>query len=220
MPFVIGGLAVLLVVVGVIFVVNYFTGRDGSPVSSVSETETVLPTETKTPTSVPLTFTPSLLPTEANTPTFTVTPTPSGPFEYTVQENDTCWDLAVTFDVELAVLQAINNFGGECPIQPGQIILIPAPDQQLPTATSLPTGLAFGTEIEYIVQLGDTLEIIASLFNSTTESIIEENELEDANTIFAGQILIIKANLVTPTVTIAATSTSEATEHPQETPTP
>ncbi|MCJ7623836.1 MAG: LysM peptidoglycan-binding domain-containing protein [Anaerolineaceae bacterium] len=220
MPFVIGGLAVLLVVVGVIFIVLFFTGRDDSSVSSGSETETVLPTDTKTSTPVPPTFTPSLVPTETIEPTLTVTPTPSGPFEYTVQENDTCWDIAVTFEVELTVLQAINNFGGGCPIQPGQKILIPAPDQRLPTATFLPTGLAYGTKLEYVIQVGDTLDLIASLFNTTVESIIEENKLEDANTIFAGQSLIIKANIVTPTVTIAVTSTSDAPAAPQETATP
>ena len=61
--------------------------------------------------------------------------------------------------------------------------------------------------LTYTIQTGDTLAGIASLFNSTVEDIITENDLPDPNAIFVGQQLTIRANLVTPTATRPPTST-------------
>jgi len=209
-PFLIGALVVLLIVVGIIFLVIWLTGS-GGPALAFLNTDTPTPTSTSTPTPVTPTITPSITPTETLTPTITETSTPSGPFEYTVEEYDTCWDIAANFEVDFQVLLAINNFGNECPIKPGDVILIPAPGQELPTATPLPTGIAAGTKIEYTIQLGDSLESIASAFNTTVDQILKDNEIEDKNDIRAGDVLIIRINIVTPTRTLAPTSTSEAT---------
>jgi len=71
------------------------------------------------------------------------------------------------------------------------------------TPTPLPEGLPLGTKIEYTVQSGDTLAVIAATFNSTVDDILDENELEDPNSIFVGQILVVRVNLVTPVPTLA-----------------
>ncbi len=205
MPFLIGGLAVILVVVGIIILVVWFTG--GGKISLFASS-TPTQTETFTPSPTVPTATPSITMTASSTPTITETPTPSGPQEYTVQENDNCWEIAQKFKVDLGVLLAINNFGGACPIKPGDKILIPAPNQQLPTETPLPTDLVRGTKIQYTVKLGDTLDNIAILFNTTKESIIKDNKLEDPNNLLAGQVLTITYGLAgTHTPTIAPTST-------------
>jgi LysM repeat protein len=209
-PFLIGALVVLLIVVGIIFLVIWLTGS-GGPALSFLDTDTPTPTSTSTPTPVTPTITPSITPTETMTPTVTETPTPSGPVEYTVQEDDTCWAIADTYDVDLAVLLAINNFGSDCPIKPGDVILIPAPGQELPTATPFPTGMAAGTKIEYTIQLGDSLESIASKFNTTVDQILKDNKIEDKNDIKAGDVLTIRVNIVTPTKTLAPTSTPAVT---------
>ncbi len=102
-------------------------------------------------------------------------------------------------------------------VYPGQIILIPNPGMELPTATPIPSDLSSGTIIEYTIQAGDTLAGIASLFNSTVDAIIEENELDDPNAIFVGQQLLVPVNIVTPTATRPPTSTPltpEATATP------
>jgi len=207
-PYFMAGLAILLVVVGIIILVVWFTssGRTLSPAALVaSPTATVTDTATATPT-VP-TATATSTATETVTPTITETATPSGPFEYTVQENDTCWDIAVTNNVDLEVLLALNNFGSDCPIKPGDKILIPLPGAQLPTLTPLPTD-ARGVKINYTVRTGDTLALIASRYNSTVDAIIQENKIKDPNKINVGDVLIIPVNIVTPTATRAATSTS------------
>ena len=87
-------------------------------------------------------------------------------------------------------------------IKVGDELLVPPPGTELATPTPLPEGLPPGTRIEYTVQAGDTLAVIAQEFNSTVEDILEENELEDPNAIYVGQNLIIRVNLVTPVPTV------------------
>lgn len=206
LPFMIWGLVVLLVVVGLIILITWFVGPGkGSIALFASPTPTATSTNTPTPT-VP-SATPTLTPTETLTPTVTETPTPSGPFEYTVQEGDTCWDIAVKYEVSLDVLLALNNFGNACPIKPGDKILVPVKGQELPTETPLPSDFPRGQKIEYTVKTGERLADIAARFNSTMDAIIKENKLTDANNIFAGQKLVIPVNIVTATPTRVPTRT-------------
>jgi LysM repeat protein len=207
-PYFIAGLAILLVVVGIIILVTWFTssGRQVAP-AAMFATQTSTPTETATPTEVPPTETATVTPTETMTPTVTETPTPSGPFEYTVQESDNCWDIAQEFKVDLDVLQALNNFGTGCPINPGDKIFIPVAGSQLPTETPISDDVARGTKIEYRVKTGDTLAILASRYDSTVDAIMKENKIKDANKIEVGQLLLIPVRIVTPTPTKAPTNT-------------
>jgi LysM repeat protein len=212
-PFIFGSLAVLLVVIGIVFLVVWFSssGNVKLPEISLFPSETPTPTNTVTNTPITPTITPTITHTMTVIPSVTVTPTPSGPFEYVVEEGDTCWDLADKFNVDFAVLLAMNNFGDQCPIQPGKIILIPAPGQALPTNTPLPIDDLRGAIVEYSVQMNDSLAKIAEDHNSTVEDIMERNEIEDANLLYVGQALKIKIGLVTPVPTLAPTSTTAPT---------
>lgn len=205
-PFLIGGLAVLLAVVGILVLVIWLTGPN-RPAFAFLGPRTPTPTATFTPPPPTSTPTASLTPTASNTPTATATFTPSGPFQYQVQEGDTCFDLAEKFKVDLLVLLAINNFNdpkNPCPIKVGDTIYIPGPDTQLPTATAIPTN--FRGDITYVVQAGDNLFLIAARFNSTVDSIRAKNKLKSDN-ITVGQTLIIAVNIATPVPTKAPTST-------------
>ena len=156
------------------------------------------------------------------TPTITQSPTASAPFEYQVQEGDNCTAIAEQFEVNIEVLMELNSLTSSCFITPGQTILIPAPGQELPTATALPSDIATGTLIEYKVRSGDSLYALADQFNSTVDRILEEtndyradndlDELEDANDILVGDTLIIPVFIVTPvpTETITPTATLES----------
>jgi LysM repeat protein len=79
----------------------------------------------------------------------------------------------------------------------------------LPTPTNVPSDVASGTKITYIVQSGDTLASIASKFNTTIDDILALNKkvIEDQDNIAVGIELTIRVNLVTPTPTFAPTST-------------
>ncbi len=221
MPWIIGILAVLLVAAGIVILVMSL-GQGGFLAPAPTATATATSTATATAT-VP-SPTATTVPTQTFTPTMTVTMTPVGPFEYTVQEKDTCWDLAIKYKVDLSTLLQLNNFAvGTCPIQPGQKIMIPAPGQTAPSPTPVDiTNMAPGTQITYTIQLGDTLRAIALTFHSTQDSIMKLNPtvITNANTLVAGTTIKIQVNIATPVPTIGATSTAKPTGTKTLTPVP
>ncbi len=218
-PYILGGLAILLVVVGIVLLVVYLVGGGGGLQFSLFSTNTPTPTETPTPTPVTPTATFTLTPTVTDTPTPTATSTPSGPVEYVVQELDNCTTIAEEFEVDVEVLLVLNNLDSRCLIYPGDTILVPAPGQQLPTATPIPDDTAPGTLIEYRVRPGDSLFALAVEFNSEVDRIVQEtnryrrendlDEMESETDIFVGDLLIIPVNIVpTPIPTNTATPAS------------
>ena len=204
------GIAAIFLIIGAAIIIWYMlSGDQPSFQLGFLATETPTPTDTATPThTATVTSTPTITPTETATPTVTLTPTLDGPFTYQVEEGDSLWGIAEKFGVDLLVLITVNNLDPANPIiQVGDSLIIPDADTQLPTATALPTDIRKGTKIDYQVQLGDSLLSIAIQFNSTIEAIKEENEIENENEIFIGQILVIPVNLVTPVPTETATAT-------------
>mgnify|MGYP001104974045 FL=1 len=202
--FVFIGAAVLLII-GAVLLVNYVFADNPLFGPPPTETPTATATQTATHTLPPPTHTPTetLTPTVTETPTPLPTNTPSGPFEYTVEEGDTLSSIAEKFNTDLMTLLALNPAIDPATliVYLGQKILIPAPNTQLPTATPVDTTVPPGTIINYTVLPGDTLEAIAILFRSTVERIMEENDLENANDIDAYQILKIPVNIATPVPT-------------------
>jgi len=207
-PFLVYG-AVALVIIGAIMLVVWLASP-GKPLGTLFATDTPTPTLTFTPTNTP---TPTTTATITFTPTITQTSTPSAPFPYTIQEGDSLESIAQKFNLgddgsliiyyaNQEVMEANNGV-----IFVGQTITIPPPGSTLPTTTPIPANLPRGTKIEYRVLPGDTLAGIAVKFNSITENIIEENNIEDANALQVGQTLQIPVNLVTATATLPASST-------------
>lgn len=202
------GVAVILVIIGVVLLAYWLFGSGmpaislfPSPTSTATETPTVTPTPTETATA-------TITSTASPTPTETPVPTQSGPFIYQVEEGDTLWSIAARFGVDLLVLINVNNLDPANPnINAGDKIIIPAKDAQLPSPTPLPSNIPRGTKINYTVLLGDSLAGIALQFNSTVEAIKEENEIENENDLFAGAVIIVPVNLVTPVPTSTITFT-------------
>jgi LysM repeat protein len=214
-PFLIGALAVLLVVVGIFIIVFWLSGNPSKPLFPFLSSKTPTPTNTNTPTPVTPTLTFTNTATETITPTITLTPTASGPFEYVVQEQDTCYALATKFNTSLEVLIELNKptFGAECIIAPGAKILIPPPGAKLPTPTPVDLAkIAKGSIYKgYIVQSGDTLLGIALRFQSTVDAIMKQNKITDSNSITLGQSLDIPVNIATLVPTKANTNTPTGT---------
>ncbi|MBI3169275.1 MAG: LysM peptidoglycan-binding domain-containing protein [Chloroflexi bacterium] len=207
----VGGLALLI----------YWMTLPGKPINLMLATETPTPTLTFTPTN---TNTPTPTFTETPSPTITSTPTFSAPFTYTVQDGDSLAVIAEKFALgedAIPLMLLLNPYvvptdpnklpTGIDPttlyVNPGQVILLPNPDMELPTATPIPPNLPRGTKLEYVVQSGDSLGAIANKFNSTIDDIMEENSLTDPNALFVGQVLVVPVNMVTPTATRPPTST-------------
>jgi LysM repeat protein len=213
LPLILGGAAILLVVIGIIILVMSLS-KGGI---TLFATKTPTPTITSSPTN---TFTPTETPTITSTPTITTTPTSAAIYPYVVKDGeylstiiesqglaDTPNALIIIFMLN-PTIDPLTGF-----ITVGQTILLPPPNYPLPTSTPLPTGLAPGARITYRVLPGDSLGSIANQFNSTVDDILKLNKdiLTDgtASIIYPGQLLVVPINLVTavPTVTPTATAT-------------
>jgi LysM repeat protein len=194
-PLILGGLAVVLLVIGVFFVVLWFTGDNPPAMPGFLASKT--PTATITNTPVP----PSATPTITQTLEPSLTPTPEGPLTYIVELGDTLSSIAEQFGVDVFLLMAANDITDPDQVFVNDELIIPGADFVLPTGTALPGTLFPGQEIQYRVQPGDSLESIAAQFNSTAEAIAERNEIDDPNAIGVGQILFIPTNIATPTPT-------------------
>jgi LysM repeat protein len=227
-PLILGGLAILLVIVGVIIVV---ISMRGGGLAQLLATKTPTPTITPLPTDTPtLTNTPTITP----TPTITLTATPSGPYSYVVQEGDTLTSIIEAQGLGdtpyaillIYVLNPYNPDNAENPgIDPdtanifvGQTITLPNAGMEFPTSTPIPTGLTPGSRISYYVLPGDSVGAIAIKFNSTIDAIVAANKVlfPDAQKldIFPGWTLVVPIDLVTPVPTKAATPTPTPTATP------
>ena len=219
-PMLVWIIAIALVVVGLILVIVWLLGS-GGPSFTLFASDTPTPTLTFTPTN---TSVPTETPTVTQTPSVTPTPTPASPFTYKVQDGDTLVGIIDSQGLgnnpnALQLIIFLNPTVDPNNLIVGEDILLPNPDMPLPTATPIPADLPRGTKIVYTIESGDSLELIASKFNSTVEAILalKENEeagITDANTIFAGQKIVVPVNLVTPTPTPRPTVTPMFTATP------
>ncbi|MFQ5944051.1 MAG: LysM peptidoglycan-binding domain-containing protein [Anaerolineales bacterium] len=194
-PFLLGALAVVLLVVGLFLVVLWFTGDSPPALPAFLRSDTDTPEPSSTPQPPTATVEPSL------TPEPSETPTPTGPITYVVEEGDSLASISDQFGVTIDQLIAANNLVDPNNIGVGSQLIIPDPESDLPTETSLPENLIPGSTIEYVVKSGDSLQAIAERFNSTVEAIAEVNDLDPADVLFVGLRLIIQVNIVTPVPT-------------------
>lgn len=213
-PLLLGGLAVVLVAVGVFLIVLWLTGG-GTPSLPV-----LFPTRTPTPSITP---SPTLTLTPTDTPTVapTETPTPAGPISYVVEAGDNLTSIAEKFKVEVLLIMSVNGLTSADQIFVGQTLLIPPEGSELPTETPIPLTLVPGSRIEYVVKPGDNLMLIASRFNSTAEAIAALNKMKVTDVLFVGRKLIIPVGIATPTITPTPNPfTPTATLAPTATPLP
>ena len=216
MPLILGGVVVLLVVIGIIFLI-VFLSRGGS---SLFATKTPTPSNTFTLTN---TLVPSNTPTITETPTVTPTPTASAAYNYTVKSGDTLTSIIKDQglgDNAIINIMILNPGINLDLIKPGDVIILPAPNSPLLTPTPLPTGLAIGARISYLVLPGDSLGLIATKFNSTVDAIVAANKtlLGTSTVIDPGWTLLVPINIATPVPTRKAAATATATVTPTKTP--
>jgi len=194
-PFLLGALAMVLLVVGLSLVVIWFTGDSPPQVPAFLRPDTPTPQPTDTPSP------PTQTPTPSPTSEPSGTPTPSGPVTYIVELDDTLFSIAQQFGVSIDALIFANNITDPNNIGVGTQIIIPDPNAELPTETPLPATLLPGTQIEYVVRTDDTLQSIATRFNSTVDAIAEANDLDPTDVLFVGLRLLVPVNIVTPVPT-------------------
>jgi LysM repeat protein len=111
-----------------------------TPSAEVSPTPLPPPPIPTATASATATATLELLP-PSDTPFPTVTSTPSGPFAYIVQEGDTLIGIAQKFNIDLAILLAMNPGIENKALKVGDQVFIPAPDTALKTPSAFtPVG--------------------------------------------------------------------------------
>ena len=120
----------------------------------------------------------------------TTSPTP---VQYTVQEGDTLFVIALNYGVTIEAIAAANQIDNPELIHPGQVLVIPAGSASQRVALKLVSGTAApGT---YIVQSGDSLFTIALEHGITVEAIVVANQIQNPEFIRPGQVLIIPTEL-------------------------
>ena len=96
---------------------------------------------------------------------------------YIVRQGDTLWGIARKFNTTVNALVIANNIQNRNYIYVGQRIIIPLNNK-------------YGY-ITYRIKYGDTLWGIARKFNTTISHIVNLNNIENPNLIYAGNVLII-----------------------------
>jgi LysM repeat protein len=193
-PLLLGGIAVVLLAVGLFLLVLWLTGGGTPALSGLFASRTPTPSITPSPTqTLTPTITPTLAPTE--------TATPAGPVSYVVEAGDNLTSIAEKFKVEVLLIMSVNGLSSADQIFVGQTLLIPPEGSQLPTETPIPLTLVPGSRIEYVVKPGDNLQLIASHFNSTAEAIAALNKMKITDTLFVGRTLVVPVGIATPTIT-------------------
>jgi LysM repeat protein len=212
MPFLIGGLAGISILGGIVLLVYWLSGPN-KPGLAMFASKTSSPTFTFTPSPITPTSTITLSPTLEPSLSPAASATPSGPFEYTVVDGDYCGKIAAQFSTEVRALVLLNpTLGAQCNIKVGQKILIPLPGAILPSDTPIPPNIRAGTIIEYTINPGDTIGKIAQKFNSIAETIMTNNKITDPNLIFVGQVIKIPVNIITVVPTRVFTITPGGTQ--------
>jgi len=106
-----------------------------------------------------------------------------------VEIGDTLNSIARRFGVSVASIVARNSIRNPNRIFAGMQLIIPAPGTT-PTIPP-PVDPIPPSNITYVVQAGDTLELIAQRFNVTVESIRLLNNITDNRAVFPGDVLLI-----------------------------
>lgn len=126
------------------------------------------------------------------------TPPPEDAAHITVLPGESLEDVARRAGVAIEALIAANNLrqpdGTPRPVYAGETLLRPAMNSGAVADAPLPTALVAAPppgEHIYQVQPGDTLNQIAARRGVSLEALVGRNDLANANTIYAGQTLII-----------------------------
>lgn len=99
---------------------------------------------------------------------------------YTVKKGDTLYRIANMYGVTISQIVNLNNIANPNLIYPGQRLRI----KSLSTAGSVTTNV-------YKVKRGDNLWRISRRFGVTVNYLVELNNIENPNLIYAGQLLFI-----------------------------
>jgi LysM repeat protein len=133
------------------------------------------------------------------------TPTPqiarSG--EYVLQPGDTLDGVAQALDISYPYLLAVNDITDSQTVPAGTVLIIPDGAPGYGEAAPIDAdgnvivdleGIGGGGEEIYVLQPGDTLDGVAQQFNISYQSLIQANNIRNAQNVPAGTVLIIPSD--------------------------
>lgn len=118
-------------------------------------------------------------------------PTPTPPLTYTVQDGDSAWSIALKHGIELDFLYLLNNMTDDSMLHPGNEVVVRLAEGQSPPPTPTPRST-------HIIKEGQSLWLIAALYNLTLEQLMELNGLTPESVIRPGEELLIRLPTPTP----------------------
>lgn len=122
--------------------------------------------------------------------------------DYHVEEGDTLLSVAQKFGVDAETVRQLNYLLDDN-IFVGQILQMPYREGVTAEGAPTPTPEPY----RYVVEEGDSLGTIAQQFGVSAVSIMENNNLQDPNNVFVGQVLLIP-NYIPPATTASTTGES------------
>jgi murein DD-endopeptidase MepM/ murein hydrolase activator NlpD len=116
--------------------------------------------------------------------------TPSNVTVHVVQRGETLFRISLNYGLTVNEIAAFNGIVDPTNILVGQRLLIPVSGNA--SQTTPPT---------HVVQAGETLKSIATVYGLTVDELVVRNNLVNANVIYTGQVLNIRESLEpTPTI--------------------
>jgi LysM repeat protein len=140
------------------------------------------------PTSVVATSTPT--PASAAEETAQAT-APAEEIEYTVQDGDWLWKIALVYEVDPEVIMERNNLASPGDLEVGMIIIIPLGTVDSGSGVATSTRVTGGTV--HVVQAGEWIWQIARQYGVDPQSIIDANDIANPSLIYPGMELVIPA---------------------------
>lgn len=196
--------ALLVLVALVIVAAGCGSSDDSTPVTVTPTTAsdayaTTVPAVTTTHASYSTTTAPTAPPTTAAAsvtttlpPATTTEPPDTGPRTVTVEAGDSLSQIAKDNGMTLDELAAINAICDINQLFVGQVLLLSSEETGDPDAEP--------SERTVTVQSGDSLSKIAKRHDTSVETLMADNDIDDPNTIFVGQELVVVSDApATPT---------------------